>query len=328
MHFRRISKCLRMFVLLFCAYQANAQISPLYPEHINYMQFINPAMTGSDRYPIIDLSYKQYWVGTQYAPSTACLGGSMRLGAFDFYNPKGLLSNRGFFTRSRMGFGGIIMKASDGPMNSYNFTFSYAYYIPLNSSNTELSLGLSAQFLYYNIDQSLLDPYAQGDPALNNLNDNHIVPESGFGAYFHNSQLYIGASVNDLLLTNLPYTSNSIGPNKRDYFFNGGYKFFLKYFDLEPSLYMAQIDNMPLNGLMQLKLYYKDYNWLAVAYRSTKVILVSVGINVHHIYITYTFEHSLSQMANYFGSSHEIMLGVNIGPNEPNRIKKHTVKSL
>jgi type IX secretion system PorP/SprF family membrane protein len=192
----------------------------------------------------------------------------------------------------------------------------------MNYSNTELSLGLSVQMMHYGIDQSMLDPIDQGDPKLTSMNNKHIVPETGFGAYFHNSQFNIGASVNDLLLTKLPYSENNVTPNKRDFFLHSGYKFFLKWFDLEPSVYMAQIDEKPFYYYGQLKLYYKDYNWIAISYKSTQAILASIGLTVHRMYFTYTFEHSVSQMGTYFGSSHEIMLGINIGLYERPSLRK------
>jgi type IX secretion system PorP/SprF family membrane protein len=322
-HLRAILRVFVMVVLIICAFHSNAQISPLYPEHVNYLQFINPAMTGSDKFPIVNLSYKQYWIGIANAPGTACISGSMRLGALDFYGSKGMMNKTGFFSKGRMGFGSMLMRETDGPLNSTFFTANYAYFIPMNSSNTELSLGLSFQFMYYSIDQSILDPFDQGDPILTSGNTQHIVPESGFGAYFHNSQFNIGASVNDLLLTNIPYSSGTIAPNKRDFFLHSGYKFLLKWFDLEPSIYMAQIDEKPFYYYGILKLYYKDYNWIAVSYKSTQSILASIGLTVHRLYFTYTFEHSISQMGTYFGSSHELMLGFNVGPYERPTIRKH-----
>jgi type IX secretion system PorP/SprF family membrane protein len=321
-HFRTKVSFILIFSLFFSAYYTKAQISPLYSEHVNYLQFINPAMTGLDKFPTINLSYKQYWFGTTNAPAVACFGGSLRLGALDFYGTKGMLDKTGLFSKGRMGIGSILMKESDGPLNSYCLSTSYGYYIPMNSSDAELSLGLSIQLMYYSIDRSMLDPYDQGDPELITMNNNHIVPESGFGAYFHNSQFNIGASVNDLLLTNLPYTSHDVAPNKRDFFFHSGYKFFLKYFELEPSVYMAQIDEKPFYYYGILKLYYKDYNWIAVSYKSTQSILASIGMTIHRLYFTYTFEHSISRMGTYFGGAHELMLGINVGPYERPALRK------
>jgi hypothetical protein len=133
---------------------------------LEYEQFINPAIAGRDKYPIINISHQQYWIGTPYAPNSTGLGGSMRLGSFDFYNPMGLLNKTGFFSGGRVGLGDFILQEKDGSLTSCCFSGSYAYFLPLNKSNTELSFGLSTQLLYYSVDQSFLNPLDQNDPEL------------------------------------------------------------------------------------------------------------------------------------------------------------------
>ncbi len=305
------------FGLHFNSYFLNAQISPLYSKYLEYEQFINPAIAGRDKYPIVNISHQQYWIGVQDAPSSTGVGASMRLGAFDFYNPRKMLNKSDFYSSGRIGLGGLILQEKDGPLSSYCFSGSYAYFIPLNKSNTELSFGLSTQLLYYNIDQSMLNPLDHNDPELLKLNENHFIPETGCGIYYHDSQFYLGSSVNDLLLSRQPLNDDKNAPNKRDYFFQTGYKFFLKYFEMEPMIYTAKIDNNPLYYYGQMKFYYMNYNWLAIGYKSTESFLVSIGLNINRLYIAYVYEHSVSEMGTYFSGSHEIMLGINIGLYEP-----------
>jgi type IX secretion system PorP/SprF family membrane protein len=218
--------------------------------------------------------------------------------------------------------GGLILQEKDGPLNSYCINGSYAYFVPLNRSNTELSFGISTQLLYYTVDQSILNPLDQNDPELLKLNDSHLIPESGCGIYYHDSQFYFGTSINDLLLSKRPFNNDKIAPNKRDYFVQTGYKFFLRYFDLEPMIYSAKIDNNPLYYYSQLKLYYMNVNWLGLGYKSTKSFLVSIGMSINRVYIAYVFEHSTSEMGTYFNGSHELMLGINIGLYEPEGLRK------
>lgn len=131
-----------------------------------------------------------------------------------------------------MGFGGMIMQEKDGPLSSYFAEFSYAYFVPLNHTNSELSFGISAQMLSYNVNRDILQPLQKDDPDLLNINENKIIPESGCGIYYHDLQFYAGASVNDLFLSKRPYNSGNIVPNKRDFFFQTGYKFYLKHYDM------------------------------------------------------------------------------------------------
>lgn len=316
-----------LFLLSFLAiFAINAQISPLYSKHYIYEQFINPAITGRDKSPILNFSHKQYFFGVKGSPYSTGLGGSFRLGTFDFYNPQKMLNRTKFFSRGRIGFGGLVMLDKDGPLNTYFAEFSYAYYLPLKHSNSELSFGLSGQLFNYHINKNILDPLDPGDPQILNSKNNKLIPDAGCGIYYHDLQFYAGASVNDLFLSNRSLTANKEITNKRDYFFLTGYKFFLKRFEMEPSLYLAKIDDKPFYYFSQVKFYYLDYNWIAIGYKSTESFLFSLGISLHRFYIAYAYDQSVTGMSNYFSGSHEIMFGMNIGLYEPLGLIKRTGK--
>jgi type IX secretion system PorP/SprF family membrane protein len=309
-------------LFLFLSINALTQTTPLYQKHFGFEQFINPAITGRDISPVVNISHKRYWLGVDNAPNTTCIAGSMRLGSFNFYNPKKLLNRTGFVSRSRMGFGGLLMQDNDGPLQSYYISATYSYFIPLFKKNSELSFGISADLMAFNIRKSILDPLQTGDPTLQNIKSGKLIPESGFGIYYHDLQFYAGCSVNDLLLTNRPLQEGDVDPNQRDYFFQTGYKFFLKRYELEPSIYIAKVDNNKLYYYNQLKFYYLNYNWFVVGYKSTKSLLVSLGMSLNRIHFAYVFEQNISEMGNYFHGAHEIMLGVNIGIYEPEGMRK------
>lgn len=312
-----------MLVIYFISLPSFGQTSPLYSNYFNYEQFINPAITGREKSPIINLSHKQYFFGTEGSPYTTCAGGSMRLGTFDFYNPRMMLNRTKFFSRGRMGLGAMFIQDKDGPLSSLFGEFTYAYFVPFNHEYSELSFGLSAQFLSYSINRSMIQPNDEADPEFLNLSNSSIVPEGGCGIYYHDLQFYIGTSVNDLFLTKLPYNKNNKADNKRDYFFQTGYKIFLKRFEMEPSLYLAQIDEKPFYYYSQLKFYYMDYNWFIIGYKSTKSLLFSLGLSIHCYFVAYAYEQNISDMGSYFNGPHEIMFGVNIGLYEPKGLRKH-----
>ena len=302
----------------------NSQISPFYDKYYNYEYAINPAITGRDYYPVVNLSHKKYWIGTKGSPYTICLGGAMRLGNFNFYNPSMMLNKSRFLAKERTGLGGFIMHEKDGPLSYMHGAVNYAYFIPLDHNRQFLSFGLSAQLFHYSVNESLLNPLDAGDEKLLHLNDQKIIPEAGFGVYFHNSQLSVGLSVNDLLLYDKSLTSSNLDKNKRDLFFQLGYKFFLKYFELEPTLFTAHIDERAIFYSSQLKLYYQNYNWISVCYKSTNTMSYGLGFKVNRFYVAYVFEHSVSSMIKYYNSAHEVMLGVNIGLYQAEGLKKLT----
>jgi type IX secretion system PorP/SprF family membrane protein len=319
---------LRIMILLFLnlfLVSSLAQISPLYSEHFNYEQFINPAITGKDNSAIINLSHKQFFYGVEGSPYSTCLATSFRLETFDFYKSQKMINNTKLFSRARVGLGAMLMQEKDGPLNTYFAAFNYAYFLPLKHANSELSFGLSVQILNYHLNTDMLKPVDSDDPKILNANKNNVIPESGFGIYYHDPQFYAGVSVNDLLLSKRPLNESNIFKNKRDYFFQSGYKFFLKRFELEPAVYLAQIDDNPFYYFGQLKLWYFNYNWFSFGYGSEKSLLFSLGIGLKRLSISYAYEHNISGMGSYYNSSHEIKIGMNIGHYEP-VIKKRTGK--
>ena len=281
---------------------------------------MNPAATGRDRYPFFNFSSKKYWIGTPNSPFEVCMGGAFRLGKFDFYKPNMLLNKGRLVSRDRMGGGAFMMYDQNGPMRYMIGELEYAYHLPFNvNSTTELSFGLALNISGYNINKSLLDPLNPGDPTLLGLNKQSPLIDGGFGIYFNTEQLFVGTSVKDILGTRMFPNDPQI--NERDYFVNGGYKFYLHYFDLEPSMVIAYIDDQPFYS-GQIKAYFRDYNWLSLCFTSAYSFRAALGFRVRRMYFAYAFEQSISKMANYFSSSHEIMLGINIGLFEPSGLRK------
>lgn len=303
-----------------------AQLAPVYYQHYNYEQFVNPAITGRDHSPFVSLSHKRYWITVDNSPHVTCIGGSFRLGRFDFYTPTKMLNKGWILSRNRMGLGALFMYEQNGPLRIVYGSANYAYFVPLNESRTtELSFGLSLQITHYDIDENLLDPADRGDPELQNDEKLPLVPDGGFGMYFHTKQFYAGISASELFASQYPVEDRNVLANRQDFFFQSGYKFYLKRFDLEPSFFGGIVNDEPFYYYGQIKAYYQNYNWLSVAYRSTHSLIFSIGFRVRRIHIAYAYEQTVSKMISYFSSAHEIMFGLNIGLFEPEGLRK-TVK--
>ncbi|MBN1415699.1 MAG: PorP/SprF family type IX secretion system membrane protein [Bacteroidales bacterium] len=312
-----------LFLLIFISSEIPAQVSPVYTKHYNYEAFVNPAITGRDKYPLVCISHKRNWLGTKHTPNTTCAGGSFRIGEFDFYTPTKMLNKSGFFSRDRMGMGGFLMLEQNGPLMQFYSSVNYAYFVPLNANHTtELSFGLSAQLQHASVNEDMLDPNDPGDPELADLNNLPYIADGGFGVYFHTGQFHAGASVNELFHNASPLDDERYFSNSMDFSFQTGYKFYLKYFDFEPSVFIAKIDKDPLYHYAQVKFFYRNYNWLALAYKSTRSVTISIGLRVRRWHLAYGYEQSISRLSNYFSGSHEIMLGLNIGLFEPEGLRK------
>jgi type IX secretion system PorP/SprF family membrane protein len=320
--------CLRLLIIFSCiSNEVFSQEATVYQKHNTYEQFVNPAITGRDRYPFLNISARKSWIGTINSPGIIAIGSSFRLGSFNFYTPDKMLNKSRMISKDRMGFGGLLMYEQNGPLGTLYSSFTYAYFIPFDkSSTTELSFGLMGQFMHCTVNSGLLDPNEQGDPELLNMDHQPWIADGGFGIYFHTKQFQIGASSNELFQTTSTIDDAGFYKNQRDYFFQTGYKFFMHYYELEPFFYIAKIDYAPLYVFSQLKVFYKNYNWFAIAYKSTKSVVLSMGIRINRMQLGYAYEQSMNQLTNYYAGTHEIMVGFNIGFFEPEGIRKTVPK--
>lgn len=71
-----------------------------------------------------------------------------------------------------------------------------------------------------------------------------------------------------------------------------------------------------------MKAYYQNYNWLAVAYKSTKSLVFSMGVRINRMHLGYAYEQNLNHLKSMYSSTHEIMIGFNIGFFEPEGVRK------
>lgn len=299
-----------------------AQVPPVYQEHQMFEQYINPAITGRDKSLKLVASYKNYWPNTQNSPYSIAVAADGRIGDYNFYNPRKFLNKSNFLSKDRMAIGGLLMYSGNGPENYFYASGNYAYFIPFDPiASRELSFGLSANILNYSLDYSMFDPLDPGDSELDE-ETSYWIPDVGFGIYYHTQQFFIGASANELFKTEHPLEEFNETKNSIDYFGQTGYKFYLKRFDLEPSVFTAKINQDPLYYYAQLKGYYKNYNWLYVGYKSTQVVSAGIGFRINRMHVAYVYDHYVGKMGKYFSSAHEIVLGINVGVFEPEGIRK------
>lgn len=305
-----------------------AQLNTFYRKHDLFEFAVNPAVTGRDYYPLLGLSYRKYWLGSSQSPYISTFGAAMRLGSFNFYNPKMMLNKTNFTSRSRMGLGALIMNEKDGPLQSIYSTINYAYFVPLNNAGSELSFGLSTRLQYNLIDEGILEPLDEGDPELFDFNEGVLIPDAAFGMYYHDPQFHFGLSLNELFQSKKPLTQAY--RNKTDLFVHSGYKFFLKWLEIEPSAFLGYVDMDWWYFYERVKLYYKNYQWVALAYRSVKQgevfssesINVALGFRFNRYYMSYSYDLGVSELVKYFDGSHEIMFGLNLGLYETEGIRK------
>ena len=134
-----------------------AQETSIYEDYYLNTFIINPAATGTEYYPVVDLSAKKQWLGFSGAPTTYLLSGNFRMGTYDFYDPKKFINKGPLKVKNRIGLGAALYRDNNGPVSNTGGLISYAYHIPLENENS-LSLGFSFISTLHSINSSELKP--------------------------------------------------------------------------------------------------------------------------------------------------------------------------
>ena len=258
----------------------------------------NPAYAGFDGTSQLNAVIRNQWSGIRDAPQTDVLSGY------------GLLRNE------KMGVGGTAFKDVVGADSRRGITFSYAYHLKVKN-DMSLSLGLSAGFLQYRLDHTIINPYDDGDPVFNSPILSSVVPTATFGAYLYGDNFYASVALPQLLSSTFTlkdeYNDNSLieGGLTNHIFVGSGYiKDINDAFTIEPSLLLMLSSPAPASVELMTKLTYKDLLWTALSYRFNDAVCMYIGIDIDkRFYVAYAHDFVASELSTVTSGTNEFKLG-------------------
>ncbi len=304
--------CLIILLVVLCNYCISQEYS-VYEGYYFSPFIVNPAITGAESYPVADISVRQQWLGFPNAPATYQLSGNYRIGAYDFYDPKGFVNKGPLKLNDRIGIGAAVYRNINGPSIYTGGLISYAYHVPINLQ-TNLSFGMAAVGSYYAFNSSILKPDQPDDYYLLNGNDNKFNINFNIGGYLYSKLYFIGISATKIL----PDISqvNESKSFKPSYFIIGGYKLMAENnsFNFEPSIAIKKIGREGFALDIHTKLYVNRVNWIAASYGTSGSLSFQFGLRLYRkIYVGYNYGYTMSEISRYNYGSHEIHLGINLG---------------
>ena len=310
-----------IIIIIFLSHNSFSQENSIYHNYLLSPFLINPAITGSEYYPSVEIFAKKQWIGISDSPGTVLIAGNYRIGEYDFYNPSGMV-NKGFVNlKDRIGLGAALFGDHNGPSNILGGLLSYAYHVPV-TNYTRLSFGVSLSTNYYYFNNSKLKPDMPGDSYLLSGNENVIKANVNLGTYFYSSKFFTGVSVTKILPDMT--TINDKVEEQPSIFFIGGYKFFhTKPNNFEQTIIIKSIKNEKLYADFLSKYYYQRLNWIAFSYSTSGKMNFLLGIHlIKMLYMGYNFEYTLSKISTFGYTTHGIYLGINLGLVKVENIKK------
>ena len=278
-----------------------AQQRGVYSNYMMNKYYYNPAVAGSEDVHVVNLGYRNQWVGFDNAPVN--ING----------NIYGSLRNEG-----KIGYGLSVTNESAGLTNATAVYLNYAQHFKL-SEKLKLGLGVQPGYLQYRVklyDAILAD---EGDQVLTGsvYAANAFDVNMGFNLY--SKKFFVMGSVQHLLGKQIKFTSYNSNLQFH-YNFIAVYNFLFekKKFELQPSVFLKYTNPVPMQYSIMLKGTYDSKYWLGLIYRSDDAVGVSLGMQLKkRLTIGYGYDFSVSKMRKYSSGSHEVMLSFIITTKKP-----------
>lgn len=252
---------------------------------------VNPAYAGSRGVLSVFGLHRTQWVGLDGAPTT---------NAFSINSP---------INNSNLGVGLSFVNDKIGPTVENTISADLSYTIK-TSESYKLSFGIKGTANLFNLDINKLKIQNQGDPLLQNLNNN-FSPNVGAGVYFHSDKSYLGLSVPNFFETKR-YDDNDIAVYKErmNLYLIGGYVFDLSSnLKFKPAFLGKVVEGAPLQLDLSGNFLINEKFVLGAAWRWSAAVSAMAGFQVSDgLYIGYGYDLETTKLANYNSGSHEIFL--------------------
>ena len=282
--------------LLGINFTAKAQYEPQFTQYMNNEQFINPAYAGTREHLAATMLYRYQWAGIEGAPRTATFG---------VHSP---------FMYNKIGVGLCIMNDRIGVTNQTGVFANYAYHLP-TSENGTLSFGLQGGFI--NIKENLLDliTIEENDPEFSNNIPNKLMPNFGYGMYYHTKKFYAGFSIPRFLENKVDAMSlkkyNKMNIHNWHYYMYSAYVFdgneSVKF---KPSVMIKAVQGAPVEADVNLNVLFKNLFWVGAAYRTGDAVALLTQFQLtKQLRFGYSYDYALTRLNNYSSGSHEFTLG-------------------
>ena len=270
-----------------------AQQEPIFTQYYNNDMAINPAISGSKTYNPFTIQTRQQWLGFEGAPLSTNIS----------YH--GALNNRS-------AMGGYLMFDKATPALQANLHLNYAYHVPLNYDKVNLSFGLGAKFMYYNLDFKPEDLPPGVDPAYSASSYDNTLGDASAGTYLYGRNFYFGFSASNVFESTFNTaigsspTSNKVFKN---YYGMGAYRFRIINNDwqFEPSFLIRKMSLQDNVNDLTARIFYLENSWTGLTYRTDGTLAFAFGFAKNNIHFSYSYDHTFAgEIMQYTYGTHEI----------------------
>jgi len=283
-----------IILILLIAFISTLGYGQQLPHYSLYMLnevIINPAALSKEKDNKLTLMLRDQWSSFEGAPTTQSIS----------YN---------HLNHDKYKKGISIVNDVTGPISNISATVSGSYSISIQDKN-KIALGASATVMQYKIDNSQITLEDDGvfDPTLFGGVDKANGSSFAIGAYYYNSDYFIGLSVPNIIGSPLNVSNNS-NANKLEnhYYLNGGANINLANNNkIIPSFMIKKVGALPIQLDINLRGVYNDFLWAGLSYRTSDALVALFGVDYGQSSLGYSYDITTSSMRIPSAGTHSLL---------------------
>ena len=277
--------------LILVAFNCKAQQLQLSTNYILNNYAYNPAIAGSKPFSVVNLNYRNQWVGFQDAPKTYMLS---------IYNSIG--------KDKKIGVGFFLNSENSGLLSKTTSYVTFAYHLKLNN-RYKLGFGISAGMIQYRIklyDAKIADA---GDNLLTGNLLNNNVFDSNTGLYLYSDKLFFGISTYQYLSNKITWKDSKSNLSAH-YYSTIGYS--IKANEkviIQPSALIKFNYPRLFQPELSVRAIYKNTFWIGTSYRTNDALCALVGfVAKEKLTVEFAYDFTTSKIKKNTTGSHELSI--------------------
>lgn len=286
-------------VIILCALRINAQQDVQFTQYMFNTNAVNPGYTGSRGAISAIALYRTQWIDFPGAPVTQSLNVNSPI-----FNEK-------------IGIGLTVLNEKIGPLKQTGLFADLAYRVKFEKSTLAMGLKAGADLLEAKF--NTLSVINSQDNLFQSNVQSTLLPNLGFGVYYHAERYYVGFSTPKLVQNTLDVQSGGVkvmqvGVHKLHYYFIGGFVYDINPFiKLRPTTQIKITYGAPVSIDANASFLFYDKLWLGGMFRLGDAVGLLLQFQFNsQLRAGYSYDYTTSKLNKYNNGTHEIMLGYDL----------------
>jgi len=313
----------QQFLLIFlafflCSLSMSGQARYFDERYITTQHFLNPVLlnpgaAGNTEFHRLQGNFRSNWSSFPGAPKSY------------FLSYDGPIGNR-------LGFGALVLsdRAGDFQTTKGQATISYT----IESATNKIGFGLSGEFIQHRLNGSVINgPLFQPDPELTNRLDGTDFFDVSFGLNgLYNGNISYGLVFPNLISSRLDEVDEGFD-NTFNYILHAGFMWDVDGydFDVEPSIYVKQLNYVPLHIDLNVLMHFLDdklLGGLTYTIGADERLGFTIGTRVNAMNFAYSYNVSRNDFITYNNGGHEFSIKVEIGRKDGVTMEKEVMETM